>query len=272
MAFVDSFIFIVAFLVVVWFILRGLTLVGDDDVGMVTRKMFGATLPQGQIIATKGEVGVQADILMPGLYWRIPIIWKIERAPVTKIKPGTIGVVESIEGKPIPTGRLLGDEVLCNSFQDAKAFLTNVGCKVPQVDTLRPGTYRINTKVFKILEVPATIVAREQVGVAIALDGIPLPGGYNVAPEPTGDHKHFQDGQAFIRSQGYRGPQLETLQPGEYYINPRLFEVAMSEVAVIPPGYVAVIISSVGKELEKPQHEAPPVSSTPSLGQPIHEA
>jgi uncharacterized membrane protein YqiK len=272
MAFLDSFFIIVAVLVVLWFILKGFTLVRDDDVGIVTRKMFGPTLPQGQIIATKGEVGVQADILMPGLYWRIPIIWKIERAPVTKIKPGSIGVVESIEGKPIPTGRLLADEVPCNSFQDAKAFLNNGGCKGPQVDTLRPGTYRVNTKVFRIQEVPATVVGREQVGVAIALDGIPLPSGFNVAPEPTGDHKHFQDGQAFIRNQGYRGPQLETLQPGEYYINPRLFEVAMSEVAVIPPGYVAVIISSVGKELEKPQHEAPPVSATPNLNQPLHEA
>ncbi len=272
MAVLDSFFIVVAFLVVAWFIIRGFRLVRDDDVGIVTRKMFGPTLPQGQIIATKGEVGVQADILMPGLYWRIPIIWKIERAPVTKIKPGSIGVVESIEGKPIPTGRLLADEVPCNSFQDAKTFLNNGGCKGPQVDILHPGTYRINTKVFKIQEVPATEVGREQVGVAIALDGISLPSGFNVAPEPTGDHKHFQDGQAFIRNQGYRGPQLETLQPGEYYINPLLFDVAMSEVAVIPPGYVAVIISSVGKELEKPQHEAPPVSATPNLGQPLHEA
>jgi uncharacterized membrane protein YqiK len=265
-----SFLFI-AFLFVAWLIIAGFCLVRDDDVGIVTRKMFGPTLPQGQIIATKGEVGVQADILMPGLYWRIPIIWKIERAPVTKIKPASIGVVESIEGKPIPTGRLLGDEVPCNSFQDARTFLTSGGCKGPQVDTLRPGTYRINTKVFKIQEVPATVVGREQVGVAIALDGISLPSGYNVAPEPTGDHKHFQDGQAFIRNQGYRGPQLETLQPGEYYINPLLFEVAMSDVAVVPPGYVAVIISSVGKELEKPQVDAPSVSATPTLGQPLHE-
>jgi uncharacterized membrane protein YqiK len=268
--FLGSFIFI-ALLFMAWLFIAGFRLVRDDDVGIVTRKMFGPTLPQGKIIATKGEVGVQADILMPGLYWRIPIIWKIERMPVTKIKPASIGVVESIEGRPIPTGRLLADEVACNSFQDAQAFLNNGGCKGPQVDTLRPGTYRINTKVFRIQEVPATIVSREQVGVAIALDGISLPSGFNVAPEPTGDHKHFQDGQAFIRNQGYRGPQLETLQPGEYYINPLLFEVAMSEVAVVPPGYVAVIISSVGKELESPQKDAPPISATPNLGQPLHE-
>jgi uncharacterized membrane protein YqiK len=271
MALLESFLISVAFLVGAYLFFAGFTLVRDDDVGIVTKKMLGQTLPQGQIIATKGEVGVQADILMPGLYWRIPIIWRIERAPVTKIKPAFIGIVESIEGKPITTGRLLADEVSCNSFQDAKAFLNNGGCKGPQVDTLRPGTYRINTKVFKIQEVPATVVTREQVGVAIALDGIPLPGGYNVAPEPTGDHKHFQDGQAFIRNQGYRGPQLETLQPGEYYINPRLFEVAMSDVAVVPPGYVAVIISSVGKELEKSPEHAPAISETPTLSQPLHE-
>lgn len=268
--FVVSFM-IVAVLFVLWFIIAGFALVRDDDVGIVTRKMFGPTLPQGQIIATKGEVGVQADILMPGLYWMIPIIWKIEKAPVTKIKPGFLGVVESIEGKPIVTGRLLADEVPSNSFQDAKAFLNNGGCKGPQVDTLRPGTYRINTKVFKILEVPATEVGREQVGIAIALDGIPLPSGYNVAPEPESDHKHFQDGQAFIRNGGYRGPQLETLQPGEYYINPLLFNIAMTDVAIVPPGYVAVIISSVGMELEKPQKRAPAIAEEPTLGQPVHE-
>ncbi|MCK9578861.1 MAG: SPFH domain-containing protein [Methanoregula sp.] len=252
--------------------LMGLTLVRDDEVGIMTRNMLGRSLPQGQIIATKGEVGVQADILMPGLYWRIPFIWKIERAKVTMIKPAFIGVVESIEGIPIPTGRLLGDEVECNSFQDAKAFLENGGCKGPQVAVLRPGTYRINTKVFKIREEPATVVPTDKVGVATAQDGTPLPSGYNIAPEPAGDHKHFQDGQAFIRHGGYRGTQLETLQPGEYYINPLLFEVTMSDVAVVPPGYVAVIISSVGKEIEKPQMRAPKIAEIPTLSQPIHEA
>ncbi|WML68077.1 MAG: hypothetical protein METHP_01654 [Methanoregula sp. SKADARSKE-2] len=255
-------------LIVLWF---GLTLVRDDEVGIVTRKMFGPTLPQGQIIATKGEIGVQADILMPGLYFRIPLFWKIQRAPVTKIKPSFIGVVESIEGRPIPTGRLLADEIDCNSFQDARKFLEHGGCKGPQVATLRPGSYRINTKVFRIRELPVTVVSKEKVGVAIALDGIPLPSGYSVAPEPTGDHKHFQDGQAFIANRGYRGPQLEMLQPGEYYINPLLFEMNMADVATVPPGYVAVIISSVGRDLEKPQPNAPAITDDPNFEQPLHE-
>ncbi|MFA6224914.1 MAG: hypothetical protein WC620_01725 [Methanoregula sp.] len=73
---------------VLLFILPGFTLVRDDEVGIMTKKMLGSSLPQGQIIATKGKVGVQADILMPGLYWRIPVILKIERAKVTMIRSG----------------------------------------------------------------------------------------------------------------------------------------------------------------------------------------
>jgi len=103
------------------------------------------------------------------------------------------------------------------------------------------------------------------------MDGTPLPSGFVIAPEPTGDHKHFQDGQTFNRLGGYRGPQLETLQPGEYYINKRLFEVTRYPIVVVPPGYVAVVISSVGQELSK-SPIAPMIAEIPSLNQPIHES
>jgi len=95
--------------------------------------------------------------------------------------------------------------------------------------------------------------------------------GLHSRPEPQGEHKHFQDGQAFINAGGYRGPQLETLQPGEYYVNKRLFVVTLYSVTVVPPGYVAVIISSVGKELAI-SPVAPSISVTPDLNQPVHES
>jgi regulator of protease activity HflC (stomatin/prohibitin superfamily) len=255
----------------VLFFLPGLALVRDSEVGIVTKKMFGTKLPKGQIIATKGEIGLQADTLMPGLYWRFPVIWRIQRFPVTRINPGSIGIVESIDGRPIATGRLLGDEVECSAFQDAKSFLEKGGCKGPQIAVLRPGTYRINTQVFRVKETAAIQVPKEMVGVVVAMDGIPLPSGYIIAPDPTGDHKHFQDGQTFINESGHRGPQLETLQPGEYYINPLLFEVNTYDVATVPPGYVAVVISSVGRELTRPA-EAPKIALDAGLGQPVPEA
>ena len=262
---------IVLIMLLIILVLPGFALVRADEVGILTKKMLGRKLPQGKIIATEGEIGVQADTLMPGLYWRFPVVWKISKSKVTQIPQGSIGIVESIDGQPLPKGRLLADEVECNSFQDARAFLKNGGRKGPQIEILLPGTYRINTVIFRIEQAPALTVPKEQVGVVVANDGTPLPSGYIVAPEPQGDHKHFQDGQTFITSGGYRGPQLETLQPGEYYINKRLFAVTLYSVAVVPPGYVAVVISSVGKELAA-SSVAPPISTTPDLNQPLHES
>lgn len=258
----------VVIVLVLVFIVPGFALIRDDKVGILTRKMFGSKLPEGKIIATRGEIGVQAETLMPGLYWRFPLIWSIESANVTRIAPGNIGTVESVDGKPLPSGRLLGDDVECDSYQNAKLFLENSGYKGLQLGILKPGTYRINTKVFTVSMKEATEIKPEFVGVVTALDGIPLPSTRIIAPAPEGEHRHFTDGQAFISSKGYRGPQLETLQPGQYYINPFLFTVTSIPISVVPPGYVAVVISSVGEEPEA-SGPAPKTSMTPNLDQPI---
>ena len=119
-------------------------------------------------------------------------------------------------------------------------------------------------------------------GVAVALDGNPLPPGYIVAPKPPESdsdmdagirqHKFFQDGQAFLDSGGYRGPQLDTLQPGQYYINPLLFKIQTHPVADVPPGYVAVLRSNVGQELDSGDGPREASSEAEDLRQPIHEA
>jgi hypothetical protein len=245
----------------------GFNLIRDNEVGLVTKNMFGATMSPGQIIALHGEVGVQADTLVPGLYWRMPIVFSVRKASVVEIPPGQVGVVGSIEGKPIPAGRLLGDVVECNGFQDAKAFVQAGGCKGPQVGILLPGTHRINRAMFTVKVSPAVVIPGDKIGILTAQDGIPLSAEYMIAPAPAANTQHFADGNAFIVSGGHRGIQLETLQPGEYYINPLLFEVQSENVAQVPPGYVAVIISSVGKELEK-RAIPPGISLAPSLQQP----
>jgi regulator of protease activity HflC (stomatin/prohibitin superfamily) len=269
------------------FVLLGFRLIGDNEVGILYKKMLGKTMPQGQVVARNGEVGVQANILMPGLYWRIPIIWKIEKQPVTEITPNEVGIVESIDGISIPSGRLLGDEVQCNYFQDAKMFLDNGGMKGPQVSILRPGTYRINTYAFKIMKAKITEIPPEKIGVVIANDGLPLQSGYIVAPRPleapsgaypkSRDNRYFQDGQAFLDSGGHRGPQLDTLQPGRYYVNPLLFKVGIYNVAEVPPGYVAILRSNVGLDLEikegspLPNVGAPGPALPVEIDQPVHE-
>jgi len=263
---------VIIVIVVVLFLLSGIVYISRYEVGIKTKKIFGDKMPQGQIIARKGEIGIQADTLMPGLYVFNPIIWRIEKERVTLVAETEIGVIESVDGEPIPTGRLLADAVECNNFQDAGAFLDNKGKKGPQIAILRPGTYRINTRAFIIRKEKVTKIGEEKLGVAIAMDGKSLPSGLIIAPKPSDEtHRYFQDGQAFINSDGSRGPQLDTLQPGEYYINPLLFEVKIFDVAEVPPGYVAVIRSNVGEELSKSPTMPAEMDKEPTFRQEVHE-
>lgn len=267
---------VVAFIAFI-FILRGFCLIGPNQVGILTKNMFGRKMPAGQIIARQREIGVRARTLMPGLYWRLPIIWTFTKVPVVTVEVASIGIVESIDGEPLPKGRVLADEVECNQFQDAEMFLANHGKKGPQVGILRPGTYRINSKLFNITKAPAVRIAENTIGIAVAKDGIPLPTGYVVAPKALNedgseaDHKAYQNGQLFIDSQGYRGPQLDTLQPGIYFINPNLFDIKIEDVAEVLPGYVAVIRSNVGLELERTLEGPEGTTKEGRLGGPIHE-
>src|SRR5574341_1484202 len=268
---VVSIIVTIAMLAVFYRFGTGGTHIGRYEVGILTRRI-GKKMPPGQVIARNGEVGIQADTLMPGIYWFGPIIWKIEKEEIIRIEEKEIGTIESIDGEPIPTGRLLGDAVECNQFQDAKMFLDGGGKKGPQIAILRPGAYRINTRVFKVTKHPVTKIDEEHIGIVVAVDGQPLPSGYIIAPKPKNDeHRYFQDGQSFITNGGYRGPQLDTLQPGEYYINPLLFKVTQYEVAEVPPGYVAVLRSNIGSELSESSSPQDLLKVDESVKHEIHE-
>jgi hypothetical protein len=89
--------------------------------------------------ALEGEIGVQAKTLMRGL-WRLPIVWSFSKVPVVDIDPNSVGMVDAIDGEPLPKGRVLGDDVESNQFQDGFMFLNSHGKKGPQVGILRPGT------------------------------------------------------------------------------------------------------------------------------------
>ncbi|HYK93119.1 MAG TPA: SPFH domain-containing protein [Thermoplasmata archaeon] len=264
------------------FIIKGLYLIQDNEVGILTRKMAGPRMPPGQVIARHGQVGVQANTLVPGLYWRLPIVWSVRKVPMVEVGELNVATVESIDGRPLPKGRLLGDEVESNQFQDAERFLDGGGFKGPQVGILRPGKYRINTVAFSLKMWTAAQVNSGQVGVGTAQDGRPLPTKLLVAPQPitaatpqlphARPHNYFQDGPAFLDSGGYRGTQLDTLQPGRYYVNPLLFNVDIVGVYEVPPGFVAVLRSNIGEEIERSDAKPVPVSDRPDFDQTVHSA
>ncbi|MGP8078851.1 MAG: SPFH domain-containing protein [Thermoplasmata archaeon] len=264
-------------LVLVIFLIAGLYLIHESQVGIVTRKLLGRRMPPGQVIARHGQVGVQAATLVPGLYYRAPIVWTVAKVPIIEVGPDNIATIEAIDGRPLRQGRRLGDEIDSNQFQDGERFLDGGGFKGPQVAFLRPGRYRINTRLFAPTLRSAIQITAGKVGLVTAQDGRPLPSKLLVAPPPptvptpqfpsARDHNFFQDGPGFLDSGGYRGPQVDTIQPGTYYVNPLLFEVGVVDTYEVPPGFVAVLRSNIGEELDRPQDRPMPVSSAPDFDQ-----
>jgi len=229
----------------------GMIIVPDDRIGLVVKKfaLYGdSRLPDGRIIATKGEAGMQAKPLAPGLYWRMwPWQYGITMENFTIIEQGKLGLVKAKDGAPMDTGRVLGKPVDCDKFQDAQAFLENHGQRGPQAAFLTPGSYRINTFLFEIVMVPITQVHENKVGIITTLDGEPLEKG-EIAGGPVAGHRNYQDPMAFIQAGGKKGLQEDVILAGTYYLNPWFAILEQVEMMHIPIGFVGVVNSFVGPE------------------------
>lgn len=242
--------------------LLGVVIVPDDSIGLVTKKfvLVGShrELPPGKIIALKGEAGLQADTLAPGLkfgYW--PWQYLIEIKPFLMVPNGQIALVESCDGNPMPDGRILARDVECDNFQDARAFLLNQGERGAQMAVIPPGTWRINTLVFSTKIVDMTTVPAGKIGVVEAKDGKPLGGGRIIGRHVECDS--FQDAQAFINNGGERGPQMSIIPQGQYRINPKLFTVTMEDVVDVPDNMVGIVTTKEGQPLTSGEIAGRPV-------------
>ncbi len=245
---------IIILLLMYKFVLRvffGMVIVPDDRIGLVVKKYVlsgNKRLPDGRIIATNGEAGMQAKALAPGLYWGMwPWQYSVTMAPFTIIEQNKLGLVKAKDGASMDTGRVLGKPVECDKFQDAIAFLENNGQKGPQAAFLTPGNYRINNFLFEVEMVPITQVQENKVGIITTLDGEPLDKG-EIAGSSVEGHKNFQDPIAFINAGGRKGLQEDVILAGTYYLNPWFVLVEQVDMIYIPIGYVGVVNSFVGPE------------------------
>jgi uncharacterized membrane protein YqiK len=235
---------------VLW--LFGVIIVPDDSIGIVTKKfvLFGSNrrLADGHILALKGEAGYQADTLAPGLHWALwPWQYAVKMQKFVTIPVGKIGLVESCDGQPLPSGRIVAKRVQCNSFQNARAFLEGGGERGPQIDVVPPGTYRINPLLFNVKLADAVSVPQGQIGVVEARDGRPLASGRVIARQVDCDS--FQDGAAFLANGGERGPQMGVISAGTFRINTVLFDVKPAPVLDIPENKIGIVTTREGKPL-----------------------
>src|SRR5499426_4674181 len=200
---------------------RFLVNVGATEIAIKERRYIGSRMPPGRVVATEGEVGIQADVLKPGLHF---IKWPFERlvkkASLIEIGADEIGVIEAIDGEPLPPGRIFAPDRAQNAhnnFQDPIAFIKRGGVKGIQLRTVPPGLWPIHPYLFRVSIAKATLVPQGKVGVVTAADGGALDPG-RLLGKAISDHRNFQDAEQFISAGGQKGPQVDILTPGVYRI------------------------------------------------------
>lgn len=241
----------------------GLIVIGEREVGIITKKFAVKSLPAGRLIALHGEAGLQADTLPPGWHFGyFPWQYRVKKEGVTVIPQGEIGLVVANDGNTIPSDRILGKITPCDDFQNARAFLTQGGEKGRQLAILTAGTYRINQALFEVITrasaashgmSPTALnicaIPPDQVGIMTTLDGLPIAEG-EIAGPMIPHHENFQKPQMFISGGGRRGLQEQVVLSGAWNLNPWFVAVTSSAMTEVPIGYVGVVISFVG-----PSHE-----------------
>jgi uncharacterized membrane protein YqiK len=231
--------------------LFGAVMVPAGSYGEVEKRfvLFGKNkkLPDGAIVALNGEAGIQAETLAPGLHWGLwPWQYVISIRAFFQIHPGKLGVVEAKDGTPLEGGRVLARKVVCDSFQNAGAFLRNGGERGPQIAIIPPGTYRINTELFQVSEADVLDIPDNMVGIVTTKAGKALDKG-EIAGSSVEGHNMFQDAQTFIDNGGFRGLQEQVVLAGRYFINPTFATVELKPMTEVPIASVGVVIAYVGK-------------------------
>lgn len=243
--------------------IAGLIVIGEREVGIVTKKFSSRSLPPGRLIALNGEAGLQADTLSPGWHFGyFPWQYSVRKESVVVIPQGEIGLIVANDGKAIPQDRILGKVIKCDDYQNAREFLTNGGEKGRQLALLTAGTYRINTALLEVItsatankhgmhptHLRIRTVEPDQVGIVTTLDGIPIAEG-EIAGPIVADHDNFQNAQIFMDNDGRRGLQEHVVLSGSWNLNPWFVAIEQVLMTEVPIGYVGVVISFVGKSNE----------------------
>jgi len=235
---------------------KSFVLVGGKEIAIVERKYIGKGMPQGRVIAIRNEVGIQARTFGPGLHLLIPFIYSVRKYPFFTISEKEIGIVESIDGDPVPPGHIFAKVVEGhNAFQDGESFLKNGGQKGPQIQIIAPGFYRINPILFSMRKVPVVLIDKGKIGLVTSMDGNPISAGRLLATKVEG-HSNFENGQNFLNNGGQKGPQIDILLPGTYRINLDLFHIEIQDATVIPAKKVGLVTALDGEPLPENEYVA----------------
>jgi uncharacterized membrane protein YqiK len=263
---------VIALAVLAFILSRLLVNVGAREIAIKERRYLGRKMPPGRVVAIEGEVGIQADVLKPGMHLiKWPFESVVRKVPLIEIGSDELGVIEAVDGEPMPSGRIFAPDRAMNAhnnFQDPIAFIKEGGVKGIQLRTLPPGLWPIHPYLFRVSIAKVTVIPQGKVGVMIAADGGPLDPG-RLLGRAISAHRNFQDAEQFIASGGQKGPQVDILTPGTYRIltdsipvedgserKPGLFSIRLADATVINENQIGLVDALDGAPLDPSDYVA----------------
>ncbi len=204
----------------------------------------GATIPAARILARAvecdqfqdaeaflrrgGERGRQNALLTAGSYRINTAIFRVVTARnaeffgtdpadllVRQIPPDHVGIVTTLDGRPIPAGDLAGPAVEGHdSFQRGQAFIEAGGFRGLQEQVLLSGSWNLNPWFVRIDLIAMTEIPLGYVGVVVSYVG-------REHLDVSGDS--FTHGDLVPR--GHKGVWVEPLLPGKHPINTHVMKV-----------------------------------------------
>lgn len=91
------------------------------------------------------------------------------------------------------------------------------------------------------------VVRDYEIGLVEAITGEPIPHGEFMARHIECDT--FQDGVAFLRNGGQKGPQITIIPPGEHRINPHLFNINIVPATTVEMSQIATVEAIAGRPI-----------------------
>ncbi len=248
-------LFYLSLLAIAFFVLtRFFVNVGAEELAVIERRFFGASLDPGRVFALDGQVGLKADYLNPGLHFVFwPIMSVVMKPSFVVIGANELGIVEATDGASLSPGRIFADDPAGNAhnnFQNPLEFLKNGGIRGKQLRFLTNGTFKIHPNLFKVTKIKKTLIPEGCIGVITAMDGTPLEPGSLLAQSIEG-HSYFQRADVFLKGGGQKGPQIDFLRPGTYNINTEMFQVEIHEAVIVPENQVGVVEARDGLPMER---------------------
>jgi uncharacterized membrane protein YqiK len=211
-------------------------IIANDGAAIPLEHILGKVVPcdnyqdARKFLSNSGEKGRQLGFLTAGTYRINTAQFKVitaatasshgmqpEHLRVYSVQPDKVGIVTTLDGKPIEAGEIAGATIPNHdNFQNGQRFIQGGGRRGLQQQILLSGSWNLNPWLVRVEQVPMTEIPIGYVGVVVSF---------------VGEAQVDVSGAAFTHGNlvhtGHKGVWVEPLYPGKHPLNTRVMKIEL---------------------------------------------